>query len=54
MLHNTVDECGKYVPLRVKIGSWVTLKAAKRGPWSQDARVHGIDTFAGAWKAHRN
>ena len=51
MLYNNVDGGGKYVPLRVEIGSWVTLRAAERGPWSQDARIHGVDTFAGAWKA---
>lgn len=51
VLYNNVDSRGKYVPLRVEIGSWVTLRASARGPWSRDARIHGLDSFAGAWKA---
>lgn len=51
VLYNNLDDRGNYVPLRVEIGSWVTLRAAVRGPWSRDARIHGPDSFAGAWKA---
>lgn len=51
VLYNNVDADGKYVPLRVEIGSWVTLRATERGPWARDAQIHGLDSFAGAWKA---
>lgn len=51
VLYNDVDVQGRWIPLRVEIGSWVTLKASHRGPWARDARVHGVDSFAGAWKA---
>lgn len=42
---------GRWIPLRIEIGSWITLKPATRGPWAKDARVHGVESFAGAWKA---
>lgn len=51
VLYNDQDAVGRWIPLRVEIGSWVTLKAADRGPWAKDARTHGADSFAGAWKA---
>lgn len=48
VLYNSVDGSGEYVLLRVEIRSWVTLRAAKTGPWSEDARVHGVNSYAGA------
>ena len=51
VLYNDIDARGKWIPLRVEIGSWVTLRASSRDPWSRDARVHGVDSSAGAWKA---
>jgi hypothetical protein len=41
----------RWIPLRIEIGSWVMLKATERGPWARDARNHGVESFAGAWKA---
>lgn len=51
VLFNDQDGDGRWIPLRVEIGSWVTLKAAERGPCARDARTHDADSFAGAWKA---
>lgn len=51
VLYNDQDADGRWIPLRVEIGSWVTLKAPERGPWAKDARTHGAESFAGAWKA---
>ena len=50
MLYNDQDAAGRWIPLRVEIGSWVTLKAVERGLWARDARIHGEVSFAGAWK----
>jgi hypothetical protein len=48
---NVNGSLGRWIPLRIEIGSWVTLKVAERGPWARDARNHGIESFAGVWKA---
>lgn len=51
VLFNSQDGHGRWIPMRVEVGSWVALKAANRGPWARDARTHGDESFAGAWKA---
>lgn len=51
VIYNDKDAAGRWIPLRIEVGSWVTLKPATRGPWAKDARVHGEESFAGAWKA---
>lgn len=37
--------------MRLEMDSWVTLRAATRGHWGRNARAHGEDSAAGAWKA---
>lgn len=37
--------------MRLELDSRVTLKAAATGKWAKDARSHGEESFAGAWKA---
>ena len=51
MLFNDRDSAGRWIPLRVEIGSWVTLQPLTSGLWSRDARRYGQDSNAGAWKA---
>jgi hypothetical protein len=51
VIYNDQDESGRWIPLRLEIGSWVTLQLALTGPWARDARRHGGATNAGAWKA---
>lgn len=48
---NSQDEYGRWISMRVEVGSWVTLKATRCGPWSRDACTHGDELFVGAWKA---
>jgi hypothetical protein len=40
-----------WIPLRLEVNSWVILKAVPTGAWARDARAHGEESFAGAWKA---
>ena len=51
VLYNDQDAHGRWIPMRLEIGSWIKLKAACRGPWARDARTHGGESYAGAWKA---
>jgi hypothetical protein len=40
-----------WIPLCLKVNSWVILKAAPTDAWARDARAHGEESFAGVWKA---
>lgn len=51
VIFNDQDAAGRWIPLQIEIGSWVTLKPTTTGPWSRDARRHGKESNAGAWKA---
>ena len=51
VIYNDKDAAGRWIPLRIEIGSWITLKPTASGPWSKDARVHGEESFVGVWKA---
>ena len=51
VIYNDQDARGRWIPLRLEIGSWVTLQPTMSGPWARDARTHGGATNAGAWKA---
>lgn len=51
VIYNDKDLRGNWIPLRLEVGSWVTLMPAERGPWARDARTHGDQSFVGAWKA---
>lgn len=51
VVFNDQDVDGRWIPMRLEIDSWVTLRAAARGHWGRDARAHGEESAAGAWKA---
>ena len=51
VIFNDQDASGQWIPLRLEVGSWVTLKPASRGPWARDSRRHGDESHASAWKA---
>lgn len=50
VIYNDKDATRRWIPLRIEIFLWVTLKLAATSPWSKDARVHGEESFAGTWK----
>lgn len=51
LLNNFVDNKGKYVPMRVKINSWVNLMPGKIGGHAKDAAKHGGVAIEGSYKA---
>jgi len=38
IIYNDQDTSGHSIPLRLEVGSWVTLKLASTGPWARDSR----------------
>ena len=51
VIFNNQDVGRHWIPLRLEVGSWVTLKPASSGPWARDSRRNGNESDAGAWKA---
>lgn len=51
VVYNDQDVGGQWIPLRLEVGSWVTLKPASTGPWARDSRRQGEESNAGAYKA---
>jgi hypothetical protein len=49
-VHNDKDTSGKWIPMKLEVGSWVTLQHERTGVWGRDAQRHGGDTFGGAYK----
>lgn len=50
-LGNWTDKEGAYVPLKVEINSWVSLKPEKTGGHAKDAAKHGGTGIRGSYKA---
>jgi hypothetical protein len=52
VIYNDQDATtGRWIPMHIEVGSWVILQPRSRGPWVADARNHGFDGNARAWKA---
>ena len=51
VVYNDQDVGGQWIPLRLEVGSWGTLKPASTGPWARDSRRQGEESNAGAYKA---
>lgn len=50
VVHNDKDTSGKWIPMKLEVGSWVTLQPESTGEWGRDAARHGGDSFGGAYK----
>lgn len=50
VVHNDEDTHGNWIPMKLEMGSWVTLKAGSHGAWARDAKAHGSETYGGAYK----
>lgn len=50
-VHNEPDNDGNWVPLRLEVGSWVSLQPGKIGGHASDAKKHGGTSIRGSYKA---
>lgn len=50
LVHNDKDTFGKWIPMKLEVGSRVTLQPERTGAWGRDAARHGGDSFGGAYK----
>jgi hypothetical protein len=53
LVHNEVDEEGRWVAMKLEKGSWVNLRTSRRGPWRHmDTNPFGnAESMNGIWKA---
>lgn len=51
LVHNEPDNDGNWVPLRLEVGSWVSLQPGKIGGHASDAKKHGGTSIRGSYKA---
>ena len=50
VLHNDQDTVGRWIPMKLEVGSWITLQPGRDGAWAIDAHRNGANTFWGAYK----
>jgi hypothetical protein len=50
VLHNDQDIAGRWIPMKLEVGSWITLQLGRDGAWAIDAHRNGANTFQGAYK----
>jgi hypothetical protein len=51
VLYNRPNSVGDWIPTKIEVNSWVALQPGKKGGHAQDAKKHGLNTVAGAYKA---
>jgi hypothetical protein len=47
VLHNDQDTAGRWIPMKLEVGSWITLQSKRDGAW---AHRNGAYRFWGAYK----
>jgi hypothetical protein len=50
VLYNDQDTAGRWIPMKLEVGSWITLQPRRDGAWAIDAYRNGANTFRGAYK----